>query len=180
MRLVDEEDYRNRRRLHFVYDRLEPVFEFSFYTGTSLQKTQVQRMDRHISQWRGNVPLDYSEGEAFYDRCLADTGLTCQDRIVLSSPDKYIDHLSYLEITSQHGVYFSLAGLFRKIDRKLVQGLCPFRCPILNVPSGAGFGGPRLGLFNRSRCYFDKVLAQRFDRYFIEDRGTRYQHSCHL
>jgi hypothetical protein len=117
MRLVDEQDDRLGRGLHFVDHLPQPVLEFALHAGAGLQQADVQHPQRHVLQRRRHIAGGDALGETFDHRRLADAGLAGQDRVVLAAAHQNIDDLADFLVASDDGVQFALARPLGQIHR---------------------------------------------------------------
>ena len=122
MRLVDEQDDRLHRGLHFVNDRTESLFELALHAGPGLQQAHVERAEFDIPEAGGNITASDALGEAFDNGGFADAGFTNENRIVLAAAHEDIDHLTDFVIATDDGIHLATAGLFGEIDREFFEG----------------------------------------------------------
>ena len=121
MGFVDEEDDRNRRRLHLIDDAFQAVLKLTFDTGTGLQQAEVKGANLHLPEGGRNIARGDAEREAFHDGRLADTRLAGEDGVILAATREDIDHLADLKIASEDGVDFAGFRLRRQVDGVLVE-----------------------------------------------------------
>ncbi len=120
--LVDEQDDRHGGRLDLGDDLLEPVLELPLDAGPGLEQAEVEGAEHDVLEYRGNVPVGDSQGQALDDGRLADAGLAGQDRVVLAAADQDVDHLADLGLAADHRVDLPLPGPLGQVDRELVEG----------------------------------------------------------
>ena len=71
----------------------------------------------------GYIARDDALGEPFGDGCLADAGLSDQDRVVLASARQDLDDAAYFLVATDHGIQLSATGNFREIPAVFFEGL---------------------------------------------------------
>ncbi len=121
VRLVDEQDDRLRRALHFVDHTLQPAFEFALHTCAGLQQAEVQAEQLDALECRRHFAAGDAQGQAFDDGGLADPGLADHDRIVLSPPGEDVDHLADRRVAAEHRIELAVAGLLGEVVGKARQ-----------------------------------------------------------
>ena len=106
---------------HFLYDSLEPLFEFSLILGTGYQGSKIERVDLLGLQIFRNVAVYDILGNPFGYGSLAHTRFADQNRIVLRPPAQYLEDPPYFLVPADDRVEFSLRGPFVKVDRKFFK-----------------------------------------------------------
>ena len=81
MGLVDEQDGRPERCLHFVDDAFQAPLELALHAGTGLQQAHVEGQQLDVPQRRRH-PCGDPRGQAFDDGGLADASLADHDGVV--------------------------------------------------------------------------------------------------
>ena len=123
VRLVDEQDDRLGRRLHFVDHLPQPVLELALHARAGLQQPDVERVERHVLQRRRHVAARQPQREAFDHRGLADARLAGQDRIVLPAAHQDVDDLPDLLVAAAHRIDLALARPLGQVGRKPLERL---------------------------------------------------------
>ena len=121
MRLIDEQNDRRRRVLHLLDQSLQTILEFAFDAGTRLEQREVERAQRDVAQHGRHVAIGDAQREAFDDRRLADARLTDENRIVLPTTKKNVDHLPDLEVAAEDRIDLSLLGALGEVDRVRIE-----------------------------------------------------------
>src|SRR5262249_6414328 len=96
VRLVNEQHYRGRRADHLLDDRAEPLLEFAAHAGPSLKQTQIERSHGDSGQRRWHGALDDAPGKALNNGRFPNTGVTSENRVVLTPAHQDINDLADL------------------------------------------------------------------------------------
>ena len=115
VQLIDEEDHRSVRILHFLQHGLEALFEFPPEFRPRDQRAQVQGDDAFVLHALGHVPAHHPLGESFHDGRLAHARLADQHRVVLGAPAQHLHHPPDFLIPSDHRVQLAGLGHFGQI-----------------------------------------------------------------
>ena len=75
----------------------------------------------HSLQCRRHIAVDHAIGETLNHRRLAHTGLSGQNRIVLTPPHQNVDHLANFLVAAQHRVNLPRLGIRGQVHRVLIQ-----------------------------------------------------------
>ena len=97
------------RLLHFLEDRLQPLFKLAAEFGARDQRAHIERDDAPVLQPFGNVAAHDALGQALHDGGLAHARLADQHRIVLGAPRQHLDHAADLLVAADHRVELALA-----------------------------------------------------------------------
>ena len=107
--------------LDFLDKAFEPIFKFALDASTSLEESEIERLQSHVAQWWWNVARGDLQRESLYDRRLAHARFADQNRVVLPAPGKHIDNLPNLKIAPEHRIKLAGARIHCEIDSVLVQ-----------------------------------------------------------
>src|SRR5690606_9214710 len=91
MDFVDEQD-RLGTFLQRLEQRLEALLEVPAVLGTGQQCAEIQRVHHSLGQYVGYLAIHDTLGQTFGNGCLADTGLTHQQRVVLAPAHQDLRH----------------------------------------------------------------------------------------
>ena len=165
---VNEQDDGLGRGLDFINHTAQALLEFAFHARARLKQAHVQRADAHILERRGHITRKNALHEAFDDGGLADAGFARQDGIILPAAHEDVHALPDFLITTDDGINFSFARLFRQVNGEPFQRL-------LFAHRGrghrvAGFAGRGVAahafldgesLLRRTAANFSKLIGQR-------------------
>ncbi len=118
---IHKQNHRRGRRLGFFNQCLQPILKLALDSRARLQQRKIERQNLHIAQRRWNIALSHPSREAFHDGRLADSCLSCENRIVLAPPHQNVDHLANLRIAAQHRIHLALPALLGEIYREPLQ-----------------------------------------------------------
>ncbi len=128
MGLVDEQDGRPGRCLHFVDDAFQAPLELALHAGTGLQQAHVEGQQLDIPQRRRHFPCGDPRGQAFDDGGLADASLADHDGVVFPPTGQDVDHLANSPVATEHRIELAVARLLGKVvGETLQQGLAAAR-----------------------------------------------------
>ena len=136
MCLVDEEDDRDRRSLHFGDHLLEPVLELSLDPGPGLEQAEVEGTQDDILERRGNVSLGDPPRQTLDDCGLANARLARKDRVVLAAADQDVDDLADLGLSADDRVDLAFLRSLGQVDGELFQGRRLSHCGRLLTRAG--------------------------------------------
>ena len=108
--LVDEENDVALSVGHFFDDALESFLKLTFVLGTGDEGTHVERVELFVLQIFGNIAAHNTLGKSLDDSRLTGTRFTDQNRIVLGTARKNLQHTANLLVTSDDRVEFALSG----------------------------------------------------------------------
>ena len=109
VQLVDEQDDRALRLLHFLEHRLEPLLELAAELGPGDQGAHVQGDDALVLQPLRHVAADDALGQPLDDGGLADAGLADQHRVVLGAARQHLDDAADLLVAADDRIELALA-----------------------------------------------------------------------
>ncbi|MCY1406267.1 hypothetical protein D9M71_215280 [compost metagenome] len=135
MGLVDEQQDRGLRLLHRIDDVLQALFELALDARAGLQQAEVEGAHADGLQAVGDVAFGDTQGQAFDQRGLADTGVADQDGVVLAPPAEDVDDLADFVVAPEHRVDTPVPRLGGYILGVLVEQRLPGA-----VGSGGGGG----------------------------------------
>src|SRR5262249_15763375 len=104
--LVDEKNDWFWRCLHLVNHLAQPVLEFPFHAGASLQQTKIQGPQDDLFESRRHIAGCNPLGKSFHDGGLANSGLTGKDGIVLPATHENINDLSNFPVATKNRINF--------------------------------------------------------------------------
>ncbi len=90
MNLIDRE-YRTRPLRQRLNNGLETFLEISPILGSGQQGAHIESKQLSVVQQLRHILLEDSQGQAFRDCRLANTGLANQNRIILAPPTKNLN-----------------------------------------------------------------------------------------
>ena len=180
MRLIDKQDDRDGGSLHLVDHGFQAILELAFNPRSGLQEPQIEGVDRHVAQRRGDIAFDHPQGEAFHHRRLAHPGLTGQDGVVLAAANQDVHHLADLKIASEDGIDLAFSGFLGKIDGELIQRLGARGSSRWSRRLTCSGSSGHILVFARAGDDVAEMLAQRFHRNLLEGLGACRQHPRHF
>ena len=113
---VDEEEHLPLRRLDFLEDGLQALFEFSTEFRPGDERAHIKHDDTLLFEPFGHIAFDDALRQAFDDGCFTDTRLTDQDGIVLGSSRQNLNGTSDFVITADDRIELALAREFSEIS----------------------------------------------------------------
>ena len=123
MQFIDEEQDLALAPLDILKDRFETFLEFAPVLGTGHKRAHIQREDLLVLQAVRNIATGDPLCQPLDNGCLADTGLTDQNRVVLGLSGKDPDHIADLGIPADHGIHLLRPGLGNKFFAVFFQGV---------------------------------------------------------
>ena len=109
MQLVDEGDDLTAGRADLLKHGFEPLLELTAVFRTSHHRRQVETDQPLVLQRLRDVVVDDPLGQTLDHRCLADTGITDQDGVVLGTPGQDLHDAPDFGVASDHRVELALA-----------------------------------------------------------------------
>ena len=119
--LIDEEQNLALARNDLLHDGLQSLLELALILRAGNQRTHVERVNHLRLEVLGHVAVDNTVGNALGDGRLAHTGLTDQDRVVLRTARKNLQHAANLLVTPDNGVELARTSLLVEVDGVLTQ-----------------------------------------------------------
>ena len=143
VRLVDEQNGRRRRRLHFIDQRAKPLLELALHRSARLHQSNIQRTHPDAAQrWRYIASGDTLR-EAFDHGGLSNARFAGKDRIILTAPHQDVDDLPNFLVAAKNRVHFPALCLRRKVQRKAIKRGRAFRSGSISRTGRAGCAKPR-------------------------------------
>ena len=167
VRLVDEDDDRLGRGLHFFDDRLQAVLELALDSGSRLKEPEVEGPHGDVLQRAGDVSLGDAERESLHDGRLPDAGLSGEDGVVLAAAREDVDDLPDLEIPPEDRVDVAASRASRQVHGVLIQRLRPAgdaRRTARHVACRRFAERRRVAVFDRARDDLVELFSESFDR----------------
>mmetsp|Transcript_9636 Transcript_9636/g.12553 ORF Transcript_9636/g.12553 Transcript_9636/m.12553 type:complete len:245 (-) Transcript_9636:801-1535(-) len=124
MHFVNEQNDFSITLLNFLQNSLETFFEFTTHTSTSHKCTKVE--SNQTAWWFegiGDIPSNHTLCNTFRNRCLADTRISNEDRIILGSTRQDLNSPTNFVVSPNDRIELSLFGTFRKINAIFKQGV---------------------------------------------------------
>ena len=112
-----------RHGRHILEHRLQPLLKLASELGTCEQRRHVEGEDTFALEAFGHLSIDDALGKAFHNRCLANTGFTDEDRVVLGSPLQDLNATTDLIVPANDRVELARQGPLREIDGVLLERL---------------------------------------------------------
>ena len=116
MDLIDEQDDFSVAVHDFLYNPFQAFLKLSLIFGTCDERSEVQRVDHSALEVFRNVSIHDFLCDAFRYGCLTHTWFSDQYRIILCPSAEDLQYSSYLLVSSDYRIEFSLRCPFVKID----------------------------------------------------------------
>ena len=118
---VDKEQNLALRGDHLLHDGFQTLLEFALILRAGDQCAHVEREDHLRFQVFGHVAVDDPVGDSLGDGRLADTRLAHENRVVLRTARKDLQHAPDLLVAADHRIELAVARLLVEVDRVLAQ-----------------------------------------------------------
>ncbi len=109
--------------MNFLEHGLEPFFEFAAKFRAGDQRPHIQGDHSFLLQTFRDISLDNPDGQPFDNGSFAHAGLADQDRIVLGTSRKNLNHPANFIVASDDRIELSLARRTRQITAILFERL---------------------------------------------------------
>ena len=103
------------------HDGLEALFEIAAVAGAGQQRAHIERIDRGVGEYFGCFTGDDFAREPFCDSGFTDTGITHQQRVVLTPAAQHLNATFHLVRAADQRIDITLAGFGIQIDSILRQ-----------------------------------------------------------
>ena len=121
MELIDKEDDLAVAVLDFLQNSLQTLLKLASVFRAGHQSSHVQGEDSLVLQRLRHISADDPLSQALHDGCLADAGLTDEDRIILRLTGQDPDHVADLAVTPDDRIQLLLSGSVHQVCAVLVQ-----------------------------------------------------------
>ena len=119
---------------------LHTAFKLASELGSCHKSCQIQQINFLILQLIGHALFRDALCKSLCDRCLTDTGITYETRVVLCSSGKYLDDPSDLLIPADNGIDLILPCKCGQILAEFIKDLV---LAALLIPCASSHGSPR-------------------------------------
>ena len=123
MDLVDEQDDLPFSGNHFLNHAFQPFLEFSLEFGPGDQGPHIKGKDLFGLQVFRYIPVNDPVGESFGNGGLSHAGFPDEDRVILRSPGKDLQHPADLFVTTDDRIEFSGTGKIIQVPGVFIQGI---------------------------------------------------------
>ncbi len=123
MQLVNEQDDLAVGIFNLLEHSFEAVFKLTTVFRSGQHRTKVERHHTLVFEELRHIAGDDALGQTFYDRCLTDSRLADQYRIVLGPARKHLHYAADLFVTADHGLKLAAARQLRQVFGIALQRL---------------------------------------------------------